>query len=151
MARSGSPRTGATVSDADEMLRNEQFVYANCVWFDGRFVAYDLDGDQVVLDERAPLDTNDLVDAFSQFNRHVDGATYAGGESTAHGSCGFFFKRGARGLEWALFSLESDPFVDVEVTPSQARFRSQSGDVWIVERDEVNHARIERRPRLAER
>jgi hypothetical protein len=144
-------KTGASVSDADGTLRSEQFIYADCVWFDGRFVAYDVVGEQVVLDERAPLDTDDLADAFSLFSKQAGGTTYGGGESSAHGSCGFFFKRGGHGLEWALFSRGSDPFVDVEVMPSEVRFRSQSGDVWIVERDEVGRTRIERKAWRADR
>ncbi len=133
------------MSDADEMLKSGQFVYADCVWVGDRFVAYDIVDDQLVLNEEAVLDVNDLADACAYFIENVDGVTYGGGESTAHGSCGFFFKRGPQGLEWALFALESDPFVGVEASPSQARFLSQSGDVWIVENDAVDRTRIERR------
>lgn len=131
--------------DADEMLRNAQFVHADCAWLDGRFVAWRLEGDRVVLDERIAVDTADLADADCRFDMPARGARYGGGDSTAHGSCGFFFKRGADGaIEWALFCLASDPFVGVEVTATQARFRSQSGDVWVVPGDAVARTRIER-------
>lgn len=137
--------------DADEMLRREEFVGENCVWLGHRFIAYRIVDDVLVLDEALPLDTDHIADACALFCEQLDGDTYGGGESASHGSYGFFFKRSAKGLDWALFSRGSDPFVGVEVTPSEARFRSQSGDVWIVERDEVNRIRIERRPSLAAR
>ncbi len=128
------------------MLRRGEFVHADCVWFDRRFVAYRVDGDRIVLDEGIALDTEDLADACALFARQVGDASYGGGESCAHGSYGFFFKRSAAGLDWALFSHASDPFVDVEVGPTQVRFRSQSGDEWIVEGDAVGCTRIERAP-----
>lgn len=133
------------MSNADEMLRNGHFVYANCAWLDGRFVAWHLEGARVVLDEHIAVDANDLADADCRFDVPAHGARYGGGDSTAHGSCGFFFKRGANGhIEWALFGLMSDPFVGVEVTATQARFQSQSGEVWIVPDDAVGRTHIER-------
>ncbi|MGN6525259.1 MAG: hypothetical protein ACTHL8_02620 [Burkholderiaceae bacterium] len=137
--------------DADEMLRREEFVDEDCVWLGHRFIAYRIVDDVLVLDGALPLDADHIADACALFREQVGGDTYGGGESASHGSYGFFFKRSAKGLDWALFSRRSDPFVGVELTPSEARFRSQLGDVWIVERDEVNRVRIERKSRLAER
>ena len=128
------------------MLRDEEFVHADCVWLDRRFVAYRVVDDAVVLDEHVELDTSARVDACATFTRQIDGVTYGGGESAGHGSYGFFFKRGTAGLDWALFSYDADPFIDVEVGQTQVRFRSQSGDEWIVEGDAVGRTRIERAP-----
>jgi hypothetical protein len=127
------------------MLAREQFVCADCVWAAGRFVAFRVVGDAVVLDESIPLDRGDLTDVFTTFSHEADGAIYGGGEAAAHGSCGFFFKRTGARLDWALMSLASDPFVGVETAPGQVRFRSRCGDEWIVEHDDPAHTRIVRR------
>lgn len=127
------------------MLARGEFVHANCLWTDGRFFAYRLVDDAVALLPDVVLDLQDLCDADCRFSQAAGSATYGGGDSTAHGSCGFFFKRGERGIAWALFSLESDPFVGVEVTASGARFRSQCGDTWVVVGDDITQARMERR------
>ena len=130
--------------DADEMLRAEAFVDANCVWLGDRFLAYRIVGDRLVPDDRVVLDTAHRADACALFAEEVDGVTYGGGESASHGAYGFFFKRTGRHLDWALFSHESDPFVGVEVGPEEVRFRAQSGDAWVVERDSVACVRIVR-------
>ena len=126
------------------MPRVDEFVYANCVWLGDRFVACRIVGDRVVLDDRVAVDVDDRADACTLFVDEVDGVSYGGGESTAHGSCGFFFKKTGHRLDWALFSLESDPFVGVEIAPGQVRFISQSRDAWVVEQDDVGCARIVR-------
>jgi hypothetical protein len=137
-------RTGVHISDANEMLAREQFVCADCVWIDGRLVAFRIVDDAVVLDASIPVDRDDLTHVFAKFFRQVDGATYGGGEASAHGSCGFFFKRTGQGLDWALMSLASDPFIGVQAAPGQLRFRSQSGDEWVVEHDDPARTRIVR-------
>jgi len=131
------------VSDANEMLAAEQFVYADCYWQDGRFVPYRLEGGRLVIDEDAGLDTADRTDVFPCFATQVGDATCGGGETSAHGSCGFFFlRRGAR-LEWVVMSLESDPFVEVEAIPDGLVFRSRSGQRWIVGPDGPASLRVE--------
>jgi len=118
---------------ADEMLHSGRFVHADCMWVRERFVAYRLEQQVIVPEPDAVVDAEDLTDVFPLFTVHDGDATYGGGEAAAHGSCGFFFRRSASGLDWALMSLDSEPFVGVELERDRAIFRSRSAASWIVD------------------
>jgi len=134
----------APFTAARELLAQWEFVHADCVWRDGRFTAFEIVGDRLVLDPQTPVDTSNLTDVFPNFTVDFSGATYVGGEASSHGSCGFFFKRIGERLEWMLFSTTSEPFVGVEVDGARLRFRTQLGDVWIVDGDSLDRILIER-------
>jgi hypothetical protein len=132
------------VLDASEMLARWEFVYADCIWRDGRFIAFEIVGDRVVLDPQAAVDLSNSTDVFPNFTVDIDGATYVGGEASSHGSCGFFFKRVGERLDWMVVSTLSEPFVGVEREGSRLRFRTQLGDRWIVDGDSLDRITIER-------
>jgi len=118
---------------ADEVLQSGRFVHADCMWVCDRFIAYRLEQQAIVPEPDIVVDGQDLTDVFPLFTEQHGDVTYGGGEAAAHGSCGFFFRRSAAGLDWALMSLDSEPFVGVELERDRARFRSRSGVAWVVD------------------
>lgn len=130
--------------DAVEMLERGEFAQPDCLWKGGRLISFQVVGDRVAPAPDIPVEMDPLADLTQLFSLTVDDTIYGGGESLSHGSFGFFFKHGAGGLEWLLFASQSDPFLGVEVTPTQVRFRSQSRDVWVVTGDDVAGTHIER-------
>jgi hypothetical protein len=132
------------VSNASELLRGETFVHADCPWLGDRFVPFHVAAGKVVVEEQGTVDVDDLTDAFTTFELHAGDATYGGGEASSHGSCGFFFKRRRDRIEWAVMSLESEPFIGAEMSSDTVSFRTQSGDTWVVHEDSPARIRIVR-------
>jgi hypothetical protein len=124
--------------DVNDLIRQEEFFYADCIAIDHlRIVGYNIKDCEIEIDENIPINRSDLTNIFQNFSVEVDGSNYVGGEASAHGSCGFFYKKTGDFLNWALMSLDSDPFISVEVCRGSVRFLSSSGVTWVVPDDDV--------------
>jgi|GEM_PF-6326056 len=131
----------------NDLIRQEEFFYANCIVRSGVLSAYRIEGDRIegdriVLDDMIDIDRTDITGIFQNFVVDVDGATYIGGEADAHGSCGFFLKRSGDKLDWLLMSRDSNPFVRVEMHHGDVSFVSSSGQVWRVGNDDISQVHI---------
>lgn len=119
--------------DVVNLMRKGEFFFADCIAITGVGVfGYHLIDRKLVLDNGLCVDPNDTTDIFESFALSIGGAVYAGGEAAAHGSCGYFSKWVGGALEWALMSLDSDPFVNVQQRGKTIAFVSSSGSVWLV-------------------
>ena len=142
--RNGWLRTRRIELDAADLIEREQFFYANCLVIGpAEILGSELINNKIEMDRAAQIDTSDLTEVFGNFQSEIDGAVYSGGEATAHGSCGFFCKKTEGRLDWALMSLDSEPFVDVECSGGDIRFLSGSGSVWVVEGGDITRIHIE--------
>ncbi|MBW8724510.1 MAG: hypothetical protein JF625_05050 [Inquilinus limosus] len=129
---------------ADDLVRREELFYEDCVVLaDSRIIGFRVSDGEFVLGEELPEDALDTTDIFANFSIEIDGALYVGGEAAAHGSCGFFYKMTGGRLDWALMSLESEPFVGVERCDGGVRFLAASGAAWIVRGDDVTRIQIQ--------
>ncbi|OWJ61386.1 hypothetical protein [Inquilinus limosus] len=132
---------------ADDLVRREEFFYADCVLTpDSRIIGFSVSDGAFVIGEDLSTDDLDTTDIFGNFRIEIDGALYVGGEASAHGSCGFFYKMTGGHVDWALISLESEPFVGVERCDGGVRFLAASGAAWIVRGDDVTRIHIQPGP-----
>ncbi|MCR4465338.1 hypothetical protein [Burkholderia sp. SCN-KJ] len=132
--------------DADilrDMLLGERFLYADCV-VNGKYdvVGYRIRDGQPEMDRSIRVAEYDLTDVFKNFTADVAGSLYVGGEASAHGSCGFFYKITNDVLDWALMSLDSESFVSVEKIHGGVAFVSSAGRKWVVCGDNIENVKI---------
>jgi hypothetical protein len=106
-------------------------------------VGYKIVEGRLDIDGSARVDDGNLTDIYQNFSVDMADSTYVGGEASAHGSCGFFYKRTGNILNWALMSLDSNPFVSVEEIDNGVAFISNTGHRWIVHGDHIEDLRIE--------
>lgn len=138
-------KTGVIKLDANDLIKNEEFFCADCVVIGSESVrGYTLENNKIKVDKSIIVDENDMTDIFQNFSVESNGVCYAGGEASAHGSCGFFFKRTGDRLDWALMSQESNPFVGVNIEHDRVSFVSTSGAKWVVHRDDIANVMIEK-------
>lgn len=124
--------------DADDLINKEQFFYGNCILFEGsKIVGFDLKDNKVFASKDVSINEFDMVDIFFNFSVRIGNIIYAGGESSAHGSCGFFCKKIDGKVLWFLMSVESDPFVGVDCQENKVSFLSSSGCKWVVLGDDI--------------
>ncbi|OMG69375.1 hypothetical protein [Burkholderia ubonensis] len=129
-----------------DLIRRERFYYADCIALGhARVIGYTVAGSRLHLNAATRIDESDLTDIVETFSIEIAGATYAGGEGVAHGSCGFFYKRTGDRLNWAVMSTESDPFFAARRVDGGIAFLSRGGDEWVVPGDDVASLRIDRR------
>jgi hypothetical protein len=125
---------------AEELIRRERLPYANCIADEyGRFVSFSIVDNRVVLNATEGVDMSDTTDVVSNFLINIDGSVYGGGEGSAHGSCGFFYKMTNEKIDWALMSLESNPFVNATQVGNDISFLSTSGLNWIVPNGKISN------------
>lgn len=113
------------------------------VFADSRIFGFSVSDGKFVIGEELSEGALDTTDIFANFSIEIDGALYVGGEASAHGSCGFFYRMTGGRLDWALMSLESEPFVGVERCEGGVRFLAASGAAWIVRGDDVTRIQIQ--------
>ncbi|WP_443191651.1 hypothetical protein [Pseudomonas indica] len=131
--------------DANELLAQEQFFYANCIVVGGSSpIGYRLEESKVVVDKDIEVDQSDLTSVFQNFSVQVGDATFAGGEAAAHGSCGYFYKQAGDRIVWILMTVDGGPFVEGEVFNGDVTFVTSDGARWIVSNDDVMSIRIKR-------
>lgn len=131
--------------DASELLRREEFVYANCFLVrNSTFVSYRLDQDRVVIDRVAYFDPSNLTSVFNNFSCQIGDSTFAGGEAAGHGSGGYFYRKTGDRVAWVVMSIDSGPFVDVDVFGGDVVFLSAEGTRWIVRNGDVTSIYIQR-------
>ena len=125
------------------MIRNEEFYYSDCVIAGSSPVAaYEFCGDRISITEGNPVDEDDLTLIFQRFSIDVGNSSYVGGEASAHGSCGFFYKMTGDSLNYALMTLEQGPFVAVDLSDGVAVFLSEQGSRWIVRGDDIINVQV---------
>lgn len=130
--------------DVNDLVRQEEFFYADCIAIGHLQIAgYKIINNQIEIDNNIFIDEIDLTNIFQNFSIEIDGVNYVGGEASAHGSCGFFYKKTGNSLNWALMSLKSNPFIQVEICPERVRFFSSSGLIWVVPNDDIKKVYIE--------
>lgn len=128
-----------------DLIRSESLFYADCIALSRtRVIGYTIAGARLALDDTIGVEESDVTDAFERFSVEIDGATYAGGEGTSHGSYGFFYKRTGNDVDWVVMSTTSDPFVAARHTDSGIAFVTQAGDAWVLSADDVANLRIVR-------
>ena len=128
-----------------DLIRREQFFHSDCIAVNSfGIMGYKFTNGQFEIEPDVSIDESDLTDILQNFSVEIDGASYVGGEASAHGSCGFFYKMTGDSLSWALMSLESNPFIGVEVHGGSARFLSSSGVTWVVPSDDLKMLYIEK-------
>ena len=138
-------KTGEIVVDTSGLIGDEEFFYANCILLkSGEVLGYSPKNGRIEIDPGVSFDGSDLTDLMQMFRVDVDGSSYVGGEGSAHGSCGFFYKKTGDGVDWALISQESNPFIGVEFEGSKARFLSSSGAEWVVPEDDITRVYTEK-------
>jgi hypothetical protein len=130
--------------DAIKSLENNEFFYADFIAIrNSKIFSCDLANGKINLNENAIINKSDIVEVNINFSIEINGSIYAGGESPAHGAYGFFYKKTDGFLDWALTSLESNPFIGVESFDSRVRFLSSSGFGWVVANDDVVNVYID--------
>jgi hypothetical protein len=124
-------------------LYREQFFYADCiVTSQSDVIGYKIINGQPEVDWSVRVEKDELTDIFQNFSTNIAGSTYVGGEASAHGSCGFFYKKTGDVLNWALMSLDSEPFVSVEEIQGGIAFISSAGHKWVVLGDNIEGVHI---------
>jgi hypothetical protein len=127
-----------------ELLCREQFFYADCIVAgQSDVIGYRISNGKLEADLCVCIEKDDLTDIFQNFTTNIAGSTYVGGEASAHGSCGFFYKKTGDILNWALMSLDSEPFVSVEKIQDGIAFVSSSGHRWVVLGDNIKDVHID--------
>lgn len=127
-----------------KFIDQEELFHANClVISNSRIATYEIVDGKLEIGPDLDIGNLELTDIHQNFSREIEGSRYVGGEASAHGSCGFFYKKTGESLDWALMSLESDPFVDVELSPHGVTFTSSSGSRWAIADDDIASLRIE--------
>ncbi|MES2636249.1 MAG: hypothetical protein V4605_02910 [Pseudomonadota bacterium] len=130
--------------DAIKLLENDEFFYADFIAIrNSKIFSYDLTDGKITLNQNATINEFDIVEIYIIFSVEINGSIYAGGESPVHGSYGFFYKKTDGFLDWALTSLDSNPFIGVENFDNCVRFLSSSGFGWIVANDDIVNAYID--------
>jgi hypothetical protein len=130
--------------DVDNLLNEGNLFYEDCILVGNSTpIGFHRVDNRIVIDELGTIDESDLTDIAYLFSREIDGSTYAGGEGFNHGSYGFFLKRTGDVLNWALMSLESNPFAQVEIDKGSVRFLSTSGETWVVPDDDITRVLVE--------
>jgi hypothetical protein len=125
------------------LLYREQFFYADCiVTSQSDVIGYKIINGQPEVDWSVRVEKDELTDIFQNFSTNIAGSTYVGGEASAHGSCGFFYKKTGDVLNWALMSLDSEPFVSVEEIQGGIAFISSAGHKWVVLGDNIEGVHI---------
>lgn len=113
-----------------ELLCRKQFFYTDCIVAgQSDVIGYRISNGKLEADWSVCIERDDLADIFHNSSTNIAGSTYVGGEASAHGSCGFFKKTGDI-LNWALMSLDSEPFVSVEKIQDGIAFVSSAGHRW---------------------
>ncbi|WP_175722023.1 hypothetical protein [Burkholderia anthina] len=126
-----------------DILLAERFFCADCVVIGkSGVVGYRIKDGQPEMDRSIRVAEDDLTDVFQNFAVTVAGSIYVGGEASAHGSCGFFYKKTNDVLDWALMSLDSEPFVSLEKIRDGVAFVSSSGRKWVVRGDNIEDVEI---------
>lgn len=130
--------------DANDLINNEQFFYADCVVIGPATIrGYTVENSKIKIDESILINQNDVTEIARIFAVESNDVCYAGGEAFAHGSFGFFFKTTQGNLDWALMSEQSNPFVSVEIEQDKVSFVSTSGAKWVVHHDDIMNVAIE--------
>jgi hypothetical protein len=125
------------------LLYREQFFYADCiVTSQSDVIGYKIINGQPEVDWSVRVEKDELTDIFQNFSTNIAGSTYVGGEASAHGSCGFFYKKTGDVLNWALMSLDSEPFVSFEEIQGGIAFISSAGHKWVVLGDNIEGVHI---------
>jgi hypothetical protein len=127
-----------------DLFDRELFYCADCV-LNGQLevIGYRLIKGQPRIDRSIQVGRGDLTDVFLNFSVEIDRATYAGGEASAHGSCGFFYKKTAGRLIWAAMSMESSPFISVDIFCNRVAFLSSTGHKWVVNENDIFSLHVE--------
>ncbi|WP_152036636.1 hypothetical protein [Burkholderia pyrrocinia] len=121
----------------------EKFYCVDCIVVGQSSVfGYKIISGQPKIDGALHIKSDCLTNIFQNFSVDIAGATYVGGEVAAHGSCGFFYKRTGDVLNWALMSLDSEPFVLVEKIDGGVAFLSSVGRKWVVRGNDMENVRI---------
>ncbi|WP_334002716.1 hypothetical protein [Burkholderia cepacia] len=126
-----------------DMLLGERFFCADCI-VNGKsdVIGYRIKDGQPEMDRSIRVAEDDLTDVFKNFATDIEGSLYVGGEASAHGSCGFFYKITNGVLDWALMSLDSEPFVSVEKIHGGVAFVSSADRKWVVCGDNIENVKI---------
>lgn len=131
--------------NVNDALKDGSLFYEDCVLVGtSNPIGFHRIEDRIVIDELKTVDGSELTDISYLFDEKIDGSTYAGGEGFSHGSYGFFLKKTDEVLNWALMSLESNPFIKVEIGSGSVRFLSTSGEAWVVPNDDITKVFVER-------
>lgn len=129
----------------DNVLKDGSLFYEDCVLVGtSKPIGFHRIDNRIVIDELRTVDESELTDIGYLFSGEIDGSAYAGGEGFSHGSYGFFLKKTDEVLNWALMSLESNPFIKVEIGSGSVRFLSTSGEAWVVPNDDITKVYVER-------
>jgi hypothetical protein len=131
------------IDTVDGLLDHGEFYYANCIVF-GRadVVAYQIRNHKIEIERITNIDANSITDLGYMFSTMIEDSMYAGGEGTAHGSFGFFYKKTGADLDWLLTSTISNPFVAVHKNSDDIEFLSSSGQKWIVHGGDIGNVTI---------
>ncbi|WP_175857543.1 hypothetical protein [Burkholderia anthina] len=126
-----------------DILLGERFFCADCIVI-GKcdVVGFRIKDGQPEVDRSIRVAEDDLTDVFQNFAVNIVGSVYVGGEASAHGACGFFYKTTNDVLDWALMSLDSEPFVSLEKIRDGVAFVSGSGRKWLVRGDNIENVKI---------
>lgn len=126
-----------------DILLREQFFCADCIVIGkSDVIGYRIKDGQPEVDRSIRIAEDDLTDVFQNFSVNIAGSVYVGGEASAHGSCGFFYKKTNDVLDWALMSLDSEPFVSLEKIHDGVAFVSSSGRKWLVCGNNIENVKI---------
>jgi len=129
---------------AQDWLRREEFCYSNCIVIGaGEPLAYALVENKLVVGDDIDAAAASLTYVFQNFSIEIDGATFRGGEAAAHSACGWFCQEVNGRLVWALMSLESGPFIGLEVGGDWLCFISASGSRWRVHAGDIRSLSVE--------
>lgn len=129
--------------DANDLIRAGEFIYGNfLVMGNSEFLGFNLNENGIDINENPNIDESRKTDIFENFSIEIGGSIYSGGEASAHGSCGFFYKKTGNNLDWFLMALESNPFIGVEKKENGVRFLSSSGFEWIIKNDNIVSVKI---------
>lgn len=105
-------------------------------------VAYKVVEGRLQICRGVPVDETDLTSVFQNFAVDIEGATYLGGEISAHSSGGFFGKKIDGHVAWVVMSLEAGPFVGVERCDDELGFLTGTGCRWVVKDDDLENITI---------
>jgi hypothetical protein len=144
-ARAVYRRSGGNSVNVDDLRKDGSLFYDDCILVGtSEPIGFHRIEERIVIDEMNIVDELELTDIRYLFDEEIDGSAYAGGEGFSHGSYGFFLKSTGGVLNWAVMSLESNPFIKVEIGSGSVRFLSTSGEAWVVPNDDIRHVLIER-------
>lgn len=130
--------------DVNNLLSQGNLIYDDCIIIgSSKVIGFSCDASKVVLGCEICIDAADLSDIGYKFSFETNGSVYCGGESSDHGSYGFFLKKTNGSLDWALMALESNPFIRVEICIESVRFLSSAGFTWVVPDDDITKVYIE--------